>query len=526
MDNMSRYITKIIMKNFGRFKYTSIEFNQEVNLLIGDNESGKSTILNAIDIVLKANKSKIDNIGLDKIFNKEAIKEFFTEKEKKLENLPNLLVEIYLNDLKEIDLEGKYNSLDINSSGLVMECVPNDEFSKEINQILNNDENNFPFEYYDIIFKTFAGDRYSYRKRFINNLLLDSTQINNEYATRHYINELYLTRTSIEDRNKNKNEYRKHKEEFKKNILSKINDEKEEYSFSIKTDSKSSLERDITIEEDGIEIEKKGKGRQCFIKADFALRKSKNNIDILLLEEPENHLSHINMKKLINRISKSNDRQLFITTHNTLVSTRLNLKNAILLNSNTNNSISLNKVSDETADFFIKASDNNLLQFILSKKVILVEGNAEYMLMEQFFKQLNSEKPEDNDIDIISISGNHFKRYLEIAKILKIKTAVITDNDKDYKKNIEDKYKELKEEYIKIFSEIDDSLYTFEKVFYEKNKDFCNKFLFERKSKNDTLDRMIEHKSEAAYSILLHLMKDHKIEIPDYMKEAIQWIKQ
>ena len=40
---------------------------------------------------------------------------------------------------------------------------------------------------------------------------------------------------------------------------------------------------------------------------------------------------------------------------------------------------------------FIKAPDNNILEFILSKKVILVEGDAEYILAEALFK--NSTEP-------------------------------------------------------------------------------------------------------------------------------------
>lgn len=50
----------------------------------------------------------------------------------------------------------------------------------------------------------------------------------------------------------------------------------------------------------GIPIRDRGKGRQCFIKTEFALRQREQHkeMDALLPEEPENHLSHVNMKKL------------------------------------------------------------------------------------------------------------------------------------------------------------------------------------------------------------------------------------
>jgi hypothetical protein len=40
-------------------------FNEDVNILVGDNESGKSTILQAIDLVIRASSSKIEELGID-----------------------------------------------------------------------------------------------------------------------------------------------------------------------------------------------------------------------------------------------------------------------------------------------------------------------------------------------------------------------------------------------------------------------------------------------------------------------------
>jgi putative ATP-dependent endonuclease of OLD family len=41
-------IAKLILKNFRRFDNTTIEFTSGLNLLVGDNEAGKSTVLEAI----------------------------------------------------------------------------------------------------------------------------------------------------------------------------------------------------------------------------------------------------------------------------------------------------------------------------------------------------------------------------------------------------------------------------------------------------------------------------------------------
>ena len=121
---------------------------------------------------------------------------------------------------------------------------------------------------------------------------------------------------------------------FRGSALAEINGKLAEYKFSVRTNAKSNLEADLILTEDDIPIENKGKGRQCFIKTEFALRKNEaeHSLDVLLLEEPENHLSHTNMKKLIQRISESDKKQLFIATHSNLICTRLGLRKAIILN--------------------------------------------------------------------------------------------------------------------------------------------------------------------------------------------------
>lgn len=96
--------------------------------------------------------------------------------------------------------------------------------------------------------------------------------------------------------------------------------------------------------------------------------------------------------------------------------------------------MNLNELEKETANFFKKAPDNNVLNFILSRKAILVEGDAEYILLNEFYNYLIGDEPYNDDISIISCGGKTFKRYLKIAKLLNKKVVVITDNDHDYEK--------------------------------------------------------------------------------------------
>ncbi|WP_417201328.1 ATP-dependent nuclease [Bizionia sp.] len=517
-----KIIEKIKLKNFGRFQDISIGFQKNLNLLIGDNEAGKSTILNAIDFVLSGSRSKVENYGVDNLFNTEVIKAFL-ESEKKYEDLPIIFAELYLNDQGNKDLEGKYNSEDLYTHGLALICEPREDLSKEIKDILSQVDDNFPFEYYSISFKTFSGESYTGYRKFMQHLLLDNTQINNEYATKSYIKKLYSNSVKDSEKNKHQNEYRKHKDSFRDTVLSELNDRIEDYSFSIKTSSKSNLETDLTIREGNIEIDNKGKGRQCFIKTDFALQKNENELDVILLEEPENHLSHLNMKKLIQKINDSENKQLFIATHSNLISTRLNLKKSVLLNSNSQSPILLDGLPDDTAKFFMKAPDNNILEYILSKKVVLVEGDAEYILMESFFEKETGQKIEDFDVHIISVGGTSFKRYLDIAKLLNIKTAVVRDNDGDFQLNCVDRYEDYADANIQIFYPDDNDISTFEISIFRINEAICNELFLAGRKTLTVQEYMLKNKADVAFELLDK--KTGEAEVPEYIKNAIEWIK-
>ena len=523
-----KVIKKIKLQNFKRFKEFKTEFDGSLNLLLGDNESGKSTILSAIDIVLSGSRSKVESAGLESLFNIQVIEDFLDPRkrdDRTVANLPVLFVEIFLNDQNTNYLNGRFNSEERDHDGLRFECRPIEDLTQEIQEILNQEGASFPFEYYRISFKTFYGEAFSSHRRPVKHLLLDNTQINNEYATRAYIKDLYNSQVEGAERNKHHFEYRQHKKNFEATILSDLNNRPGNYSFTLKTNSKSNLGTDLTISEDNVAIENKGKGKQCFIKTEFALTGSENKLDIILLEEPENHLSHTNMKKLIQRISQSQNKQLFVATHSNLISTRLDLRRSIFLNSRSATKVSLRDISPETANFFMKAADNNILEFIQSQKAILVEGDAEYMLIELLFKKIKDINPEEADVHIISVNGVRFPRYLEIAKILNIKTAVITDNDKNYHQNITEKYKTYSADTnIKIFTEEDELNYTFEVVMYHNNKKICEELFSEGRTSLTVLDYMLKNKAEAAFQLLTK--KKDELSVPEYIKKAIEWISE
>jgi predicted ATP-dependent endonuclease of OLD family len=520
-----KIINKVLLENFKRFIFFEVDFDSQLNILVGDNESGKSSILQAIDIVLSGSRNKIENIGLENMFNYQVISNFL-QSDRKYENLPTLTIELYLNEQHNEELNGRNNKKEADFDGLKLVCEPNDEFSKDIKEILQQPNANFPFEYYSIGFKTFADTAYSSYKKYLKHIVVDNSQMSSEYAMKEYVHDIYNATVQGVEKLTNQHKYREHKENFRNSVLANLNSRLTNYSFAIKNSPKANLETDLAILEDNINIENKGKGKQCFIKTELALQRSQSDLDIVLIEEPENHLSHINMQKLVQKISQANDKQIFIATHNDLISARLDLRKTILLNSNGISSLTLKTLPKDTAKFFMKAPDNNILQFVLSKKVILVEGDAEYILMEAMYRKTVSEELSQSDIHIIAVGGTSFKRYLDLAKVLSIKTAVITDNDGDIDKNINQKYVDytnLQIPTIKIFNDSDASRSTFEICLYNDNQAICDSLFSATRRTLSVQEFMLHNKADSAFSILEK--KATEINVPQYIKDAIQWIK-
>ena len=66
------FLKQFVVKNYRGIKEASIEFNKGVNILIGENNSGKTAILDALRVCLSYGKQRrdiwvsIDNFHLDK----------------------------------------------------------------------------------------------------------------------------------------------------------------------------------------------------------------------------------------------------------------------------------------------------------------------------------------------------------------------------------------------------------------------------------------------------------------------------
>ncbi|WP_340619942.1 ATP-dependent nuclease [Xenorhabdus siamensis] len=176
---------------------------------------------------------------------------------------------------------------------------------------------------------------------------------------------------------------------------------------------------------------------------------------------PENHLSHTNLSELIKFISDNNKNQVFITTHSSYVLNKLSLNNLCLLSQKY---LRLSDIDKKTSKTLQRLPGHDTLRIVLSKKVILVEGSSDELILKKIYLQKNNKLPEEDGIDIIVVHGLGFKHYLNIATHIKTQVHVVKDNDGSYKSNIENYENKFKfdNDNIIFFSEKDDSLKSLE----------------------------------------------------------------
>ena len=264
---------------------------------------------------------------------------------------------------------------------------------------------------------------------------------------------------------------------------------------------------------------------ESLIKTQIALDRA-NNLDVILMEEPENHLSFSTLRKMLQEISvRQSNSQIIVATHNNMIASRLNLNNILWI---TEDGVkSLASVDKDVAKFFVRADDNAFLQLLLSKKVILVEGVTEFLLLPKFYEQIIGHTIEEDGVSVISCNGISYGRYLEIAKATDKRIAVITDNDGKPERIAEAITFNQTHSLQHIYMGATTSDWTWEICVYNVNKAVLDgmievqagaKYLFHGKDYGVVPGKMLNNKVDVAYQMLI---SNVAFEVPQYIKLSL-----
>lgn len=538
------HISKIHIENFKLFKGSfDLTLNKGVNILVGNNEAGKSTIIEAIHLALTGlyNGKYLKNDLSQYVFNNEIINEYIQslEQDNQILPLPQILIEIYMEgeDLAEFEGDGNHDMSKF--TGISLKIAFDEKYQKEYEELVKvGGIKTLPIEYYNILWSSFARDENITPKSIpIKSALIDSASNKQQNGSDIYISRIVKDFLESEEIVKISQAHRLMKDSFMEHDAIKAINEKiknaakiseKKVELSVELSSKNAWESSLITCIEDIPFHFIGKGEQCLVKTKLALgHKKAKEANIILFEEPENHLSHTKLNQLVSDITKENsERQILISTHNSFVANKLGLGNLILLNDK--KTVCLNDLSNDTFNFFKKLAGYDTLRLILCEKAILVEGDSDELIVQKAFMVKNNDcLPIEKGIDVISV-GTSFLRFLEIAEKIKKKVAVVTDNDGDFDNKITKKYENYKDSsYIKIFADNRNNLNTLEPQLVDANKDnfdaFCEVLGIE-KNKYDTSEKISEymqsHKTDCALKIF---NLDKQINFPAYINGVIDW---
>lgn len=192
-------LKKIHIENYKTFKNLNLEFNKEINIIVGNNEAGKSTLFEAINLALtgKIYDKPIFYELSPYIFNNDTIQDFVSNvKAGNKVTPPKILIEVYF----DAEYKGNNNSNDEDCPGIKLSIeLDNDAYSDLYSEYISKKEEieTIPIEYYTVEWLSFANKpikslKLPVRSQIINNLehRYGQAAINNRLLITKYIGDI------------------------------------------------------------------------------------------------------------------------------------------------------------------------------------------------------------------------------------------------------------------------------------------------------------------------------------------------
>ncbi len=488
------YLSRLCIKNFRTFKFIELDFNSGVNILIGENNSGKSAIIDALRICFGYGKSEKD------IHIKES--DLYINQnnplEKNREIRFDLIFEIGNNPMVR---ECFYDFISLKDNKETIQFHLKFELEdrgkrKYFNRTVwggDNEGQSIPYEALQEIFYTYLSP------------LRDAISGLKPYSYDNKTSQLYNQLTKF---NKGEDEIElteKLKDELAKDLYSIFENNAKDWVFILNEGQQkvnehlegtgikkkypdidmnyvgrkfSDIVRGIELKRPVFKPEKlNGCEQQYFmlhqnglgennliytsvILGDLINRSEDTGLELynaLLVEEPEAHLHPQYQNTFFSYLNELEKRglQIFITSHSPTITAKADLKNITVLQKQNNNiaAFAFSKLTD--TDFneknhrhLKKFLDTTKSQMFFASGTILVEGVAEALLIPELAKKFLKPKIYDLEkegIELVNIGGVAFEHFAKLfnnkdaKKRLLSKCAIITDSDPEKDKPVSDR---------------------------------------------------------------------------------------
>jgi predicted ATP-dependent endonuclease of OLD family len=432
-------VKSIKLTNFKKFKDDHLEFNDDVNIFVGDNNAGKSTILEALEIVLNYNYRgrPFNSEFTPDIFNKDAVQQFLAS-DKSAKYLPRLTIEAFIDGVPEY--RGSNNFLKVDAQGITVQVRFDSTLEDVYADYLQTNPNitSVPIEFYKLEWLDFGWNPIKAVAKKFRALYIDPTRIHPTLGKNQYISTILNTALNKEELVKLILNYRENQQVFNNSGEVKmvntgldtdhlITDKK--LSIAASTLPAGSIQTSLQLEVDDVPFQFIGKGEQSNVQIKLAIQNKSKDIDLVMMEEPENHLSHTNLNKLVHYIERQRGtKQLFLTTHSSYVLNKLSIDKICLVQSGYKRLHKLDPAVVKTL--------KRLPGVALSRNVILVEGPSDELVLKKIYHRKHDRLPEQDGIDIIVVHGVGFDTFISMGMEIGTSINVLRDNDGAYDENV------------------------------------------------------------------------------------------
>lgn len=185
-----------------------------------------------------------------------------------------------------------------------------------------------------------------------------------------------------------------------------------------------------------------GQGAQDMVLIFWAI--FNNDFKLIIIDEPENSKHPKLQRKLFSLLLKyCNDKQFFISTHSPIFS-QFNKSSSIYLVSNPSRDKGLElKQIPKLEDYTLIKNELGLRNsdLFLSNAILFVEGETEKNAINKIFKKLSGKTPYEAGVEIISagsvdkVNDKRLKEFLNFIERLNIITFIFLDREGEAEKN-------------------------------------------------------------------------------------------
>lgn len=446
------YIRKVTINNYRSFRFFEAQL-QQLTVVIGENDTGKTNFFTALSLPLSGNQIDFNQKRLSvSDINKDAVIDFLKSvvsddtEENQLEKIPKVSVTVEFADPKdayETALLAKWIVADRDEETYKIRYDFKPKDDKDLLEVVKKSLAGKTLD--DINWFTLPVELYDYQIVSVNNEKpiaysdLKHVSIHSINAERDDFSEsssmksnsiftkLLMNTLDDDDKGQINTAYSEFFSAIEKTeTFDKIignNEDFENYDSIIKqlecTPNLPNLKNilsNITLKYGNEFLYQKGLGQRnlIYILILFAYYKScSDTFNLCCIEEPEAHLSVNNLRLVRDFIEKSSSNsgslvQTIISTHNPSIINKLKISNVLAFTGE--KAISLSDTPTKLVDYLRKRPNFDILKLLFAHKVILVEGPTEEMLISTYL----SKQPALNDIDIIPIGQRGYVTFLDI----------------------------------------------------------------------------------------------------------------